>query len=107
MKNLLALIGGLIGGFATVPYLIDMVRHKTKPNVISWATWTLLTGIATAAAFAAHEPKTAILTLGITISTGLVVLLGLKYGIAKLSLFDGVCQFGAIVGLILWLVIGS
>jgi hypothetical protein len=107
MKNALAIIGGLIAAFSTVPYLIDIVRRKTKPNIVTWFTWTLLTAIATAAAFASHEPRTALLTLGSAICTGTVVLLGLRYGIAKLSLFDGLCQAGAIAGLVLWLVFNS
>lgn len=104
MKNALAIIGGLIAAFSTVPYLIDIVRKKTKPNIVTWFTWTLLTAIATAAAFAAHEPRTALLTLGSAICTGAVVVLGLRHGIAKLSLFDALCQAGAVVGLILWLI---
>lgn len=107
MKNILAIIGGLIAALSTVPYLIDIFRRKTKPNIVSWFTWTLLTAIATAAAFTAHQPRTALLTLGSTICTGAVVILGLRYGIAKLSKFDGLCQAGAIVGLILWLVLDS
>jgi hypothetical protein len=107
MKNALAIIGGLIAALSTLPYLIDIVRRKTKPNIVTWFTWTLLTGIATAAVFASHEPRAAILTLGSSICTGLVVILGLKYGIAKMSLFDGLCQLGAIIGLALWLIFNS
>lgn len=107
MKNFLAIIGGLLATLATVPYILDIVKRKTKPNLVSWATWTLLTAIATAAAFAAHEPRTAILTLGVTIATVLVVLFGLRHGVAKLTWFDGICQLSAIFGLVLWLVIGS
>lgn len=107
MKTALSIIAGLIATFSTVPYLIDIVKRKTKPNIVSWFTWTLLTAIATAAAFASHAPRAAILTLGSSICTFLVVALGLKYGIAKLSLFDGLCQAGAVVGLILWLIFNS
>jgi|SRR3990167_10112992 len=107
MKTALAILAGLIATFSTLPYLIDIVRKKTKPNIVSWFTWTLLTAIATAAAFASHAPRAAILTLGGTICTALVVVLGLKYGTAKLSLFDGLCQAGAILGLILWLIFNS
>lgn len=101
-KEILAIIAAVIAVFSTVPYLIDIVKRKTKPNIVTWFTWTLLTGIAAAAAFAAGEPKTALLSLGSAICTGAVVILGLKYGIAKLSLFDALCQIGAIAGLILW-----
>ena len=107
MKDILALTGALLVTFSTLPYLVDIARRKTKPNIVSWLTWTILTAIATAAAFAAHEPKTALLTLGGTICTAAVVILGLKYGIAKFSRFDIFCQIGAVLGLIGWLAFDS
>ncbi len=107
MKNALAIIGAITAILSGLPYMIDVVKGKSKPNIVSWFTWTLLTAVATAAAFAEHAPKAALLTLGSTISTGMVVLLGLKYGTAKLSRFDAFCQGGAIIGLILWLMFNS
>jgi hypothetical protein len=107
VRNFLSITGAILALFSTVPYLIDIVHKKTKPNIVSWITWMLLTGIATAAAFAAHQPRTALLTLASTFCTGGVVVLGLWYGIAKFSWFDGLCQAGAVLGLVLWLVFDS
>lgn len=107
MRNILATIGALLLMVSTVPYAIDILRKKTKPNIVTWITWTLLTGIATAATFAAHEPKSGFLTLGSALSTLLIVVLGLRHGIAKLSAFDIACQIGAIIGLILWFIFNS
>jgi hypothetical protein len=107
VHNALAAIGGIVAIVSVVPYVLDILRHKTRPNIVSWFTWTILTGIATAAAFAAHEPRTAILTLASTLCTGLVVVLGLRFGIAKFSLLDILCQIGAVVGLALWLIFNS
>lgn len=90
-----------------VPYVRDVVHKKTKPNLITWATWTLLTGISSAAAFSASEYVTATV-LGVdTLATGLVVLFGLRYGQAKYTLFDLVCQVCALFGLALWLMFDS
>jgi hypothetical protein len=107
VKNALAIISGLLIIISAVPYLVDIVKGKTKPNIVSWSTWTLLTTIATAAAFSSHAPRAAFLTLGATVATLSVVILGLKYGIAKLSRFDLLCQAGAVIGLILWLIFNS
>jgi len=107
MRESLAIIGALIAVFSTVPYLIDIVKGKTKPNIVSWFTWTLLTGISGSAALVAGEVKTAMLLYAGAIATGLVVLFGLKYGIAKFSRFDIFCQVGAIIGLVLWLAFDS
>lgn len=107
MHNTLAVIGALVAISSAIPYIRDILRHKTRPNIVSWFTWTILTGIATAAAFSAHEPRTAILTLASTLCTGTVVVLGLRFGIAKFTFFDILCQVGAVVGLVLWLVFNS
>ncbi len=55
MKDISAVIAGLLAIAATIPYLIDIVKGRTKPNIVSWTTWTLLLAISTAGAFAAHE----------------------------------------------------
>jgi uncharacterized membrane protein HdeD (DUF308 family) len=94
MREVLAVAAGILALVAGVPYVIDIVRGKTKPNIVSWSVWTLLTAVATAAAFAAHQPRTAFLTLGDTAATLVTVILGLKYGIAKFSWIDGVCMGG-------------
>jgi hypothetical protein len=107
MKDILAVAGALATLLATVPYLVDIIKKKTKPNIVSWITWTVLTGIGTVAAFAAGEWRTAIQTMAVMVWTLSVVLLGLRYGIAKFTRFDTFCQAGAVVGLVLWFVFNS
>lgn len=107
MNNMLTLIGAAIVILSGVPYIIDIIRKKTRPNIVSWFTWTLLISIGAFAALAAGETKTAIITFGDAIQVGLVLLLGLRFGYAKYSFFDGVCQVAAIIGLVLWLLFDS
>src|SRR5258707_14662940 len=107
MKEIISIFAGLLAIAAIVPYILDIVKGRTKPNVVSWLTWTILLAIATSAAFASHEPRSAFLTLGDLIGTGLTLILGLKYGVAKFSWLDAFCQVGAAVGLVLWLVFNS
>ena len=107
MRNIIAVLAGLIALLNVIPYIIDIIKRKTKPHIVSWFTWTLLLVIATSAAFADHQTRSAFLTLGDTIGTLLVLITGIKYGIAKFTWFDGLCQLGAIIGLILWLIFNS
>lgn len=85
----------------------DILRHKTKPNIVSWITWTMLTGIATAAEIGAGEYTTAIFTGAATLETSMVVALGVRHGFVKYTRFDIVCQLSAIVGIILWQLFNS
>ena len=107
IRTILVVISSLITIGATVPYLIDIVHGQSKPNIVSWMTWTLLTGIGTAIAVTQHQYATAALIGSAGAATGLVVVLGLRYGIAKYSLFDGICQAAALLGLLLWYVFNS
>ena len=102
MKDLILLLAAIVTIGSVVPYIRDILRGTTKPNIVSWITWTILTAIATVAEFAAGEYKTAIFTSSAVVETTLIVILGLKYGYAKYSRFDVVCQVSAVIGLILW-----
>jgi hypothetical protein len=107
MKMLFLVLATGVTIGSVLPYARDILKGTTKPNIVSWITWTLLTGIATAAEIAAHEYVTAIFTGAAVIETGLVVVLGLKHGYVKYTSFDVVCQIAAVVGIILWQIFNS
>lgn len=107
MKDLFAFLGAFIVLFCTLPYIIDVVKHKTRPNIITWIIWTVLVGIGAAALFASHDYNAAWLLIGDAIATFAVVIVGIRYGTAELDRFDIFCLIGAVVGLILWLLFSS
>jgi hypothetical protein len=107
MMNIPVAIGAILILVSGIPYIVDIIRGKTRPNIVSWFTWTLLITIGAFAALDAGETATAILTFADAGQVGLILLLGLKYGYAKLSLFDGICQASALIGLGLWLLFNN
>lgn len=107
MSDFLTALGALLILASGIPYIIDVIKRKTRPNIVSWFTWTLLITIGGFAALDAGEVPTAILTFADAAQVALILVLGLIYGYAKLSWFDATCQAGAIVGLVLWLVFNS
>jgi hypothetical protein len=107
MKEVIIVLSSIITIGAAVPYIIEIVRGKTKPRVVSWFTWTLITAIASAASFADRQYPAAILSLCAAIETMAVVILGFKYGDRKFEKIDIICQVGAIVGVVLWLTFNS
>jgi hypothetical protein len=102
MKTVLLVLAAVITIAGVLPYLRDILRGTTKPNIVSWITWTLLTGIATAAEIAAHEHVAAIFTGAAVVETASVVVLGIRHGYVKYTGFDVVCQIAAVIGIILW-----
>lgn len=107
MKTIFLILASVITIVSVLPYLRDILKGTTKPNLVSWITWTLLTGIATGAEIAAHEYVAAIFTGSAVIETASVVVLGIKHGYVKYTMFDVVCQVSAIVGIILWQLFNS
>jgi hypothetical protein len=107
MKHILLYLGPLLNLASAVPYVIDVVRLKTKPNIVSWSTWSLLTTIGTISVMTQAGFVAGLLPLSATLCTLSVVLLGSKYGFAKYTKADAICQLSAIFGLVLWLVFDS
>ena len=107
MKTAFLVIATVLTVVSVLPYIRDILRHKTRPNIVSWLTWSLLTGIATAAEISAHEYVAAIFTGAATLETATIVLLGLHHGFVKYARFDIVCQLAAVAGIILWQVFNS
>ena len=102
MHEVISIIAGLIMVVTMAPYIIDTVKGKTHPNIVSWFTWTLLTGIGAVAAFSEGAVTTGIFSVGSSLATLTIVILGLRYGVKRYSRFDIVCQALALVGIVLW-----
>ncbi len=107
MKTVFLILATIVTVGCVLPYARDILRGTTKPNIVSWITWTLLTSIATAAEITAHEYVAAIFTGAAVLETATIVILGLKYGYVKYTNFDVVCQISAVLGIILWQIFNS
>jgi hypothetical protein len=80
MRTLLSVLGSLIAVAGTVPYIIETIRGNTKPRIVTWLTWALLTGVAGAASMSAGQLGAAVFALLGTLATSSVVVAGLRYG---------------------------
>ena len=103
MRNTLALVAGLIAFAAAIPYIIDTIKGKTHPNVVTWGTWTLLNVINVAATLNSGAIQTALLAAFTALGTGTIAILGIKKGVKKYTALDIVCQALAIAGIIAWI----
>jgi hypothetical protein len=102
MHNSLAIIAGLVAIVAMLPYIRDIIRGKTRPNVVTWFTWSLLNLITAAAAFSGHAMQTAIFAGATGLCTLTITILGLKKGIKKYTKSDYICQALAICSILAW-----
>jgi hypothetical protein len=104
---MVAFIAGLISFCGVLPYVRDVLKGKTHPNLVSWATWCLLNLINTTAAISTGATQTALLSGASALATGWITLLSLRRGVKRYTTFDVVCQVLAIGGIIAWRLTGQ
>lgn len=106
-QNLLIITSSILTIIANIPYLIDTVKKKTKPRVVTWFTWAILMSIAAAASLIEGQYATVAILLTSAIGATSIVILGWKSGDRKLEKLDKVCLAGVVIGVFLWQVFNS
>jgi len=102
ITTFLIILSSVLSIASFFPYLAGVVSGVTKPRIVTWVTWSALTAIASAAAFAEQYYTTMILLIVTTILTSSVAIVGWKHGDKKIEKLDYVCLVGAIIGIIVW-----
>ena len=100
----LGLLSGLLIFFAIVPYIRDVLKHKTRPNAVSWFGWTLLLSIGAAAQIKEGASFSVLLLVGDIVGTGITFLLSLQYGVTKYTLFDRLSLIFGLLAIGMWVV---
>ncbi|TAK04057.1 hypothetical protein EPO34_02780 [Patescibacteria group bacterium] len=102
---LIGIAAGVLQVSAIVPYVRDILKRQTKPNIVSWALWTLIQLIAiwVLVTSEAGFSWSLILLLATTFNTGLVVVLCLMgYGYKEFGHVEKACLTIALVAIALY-----
>lgn len=86
MKDYLAIAALVVSIGANIPYILDTIKGKAKPERISWLLWTLLGLTYYFSALFADGAK--LFTFGELVGPGIIFILALKYGVGGKSKFD-------------------
>jgi hypothetical protein len=103
VKTILSIIGPLIVTIGFLPYLKDTVRGSVRPRIASWATWSLVTGVATVAALSQRAYTSAVLTGMATCVELSVLVMAVRKGDYAYNWVDGVSQAISLLGICAWL----
>jgi hypothetical protein len=87
----------------TVPYLRETVRHTTRPRLVTWGTWSLLTAVAGTASASVGDYPSAVFSFVGTVATASVVAVGLRFGDRAIGALDAACLTLVVVGVGAWL----
>lgn len=90
---------------ANIPYIIEIVQKKAKPERISWLLWTILGGVYFFSTV--FDTGATLFTFGELIGPVIIFALSLKFGVGGKSRFDRLCLFIALTALILLFAVES
>ena len=102
MLAFFGIIAGILSGIAVIPYVRDILLHKTKPERASWLIWSVLGSIAFFSQLAEGATWSLWLTGINTIGVLIIFILAIKYGMGGLARRDTYALIAAGFGLILW-----
>ena len=103
-----AILGAVIFFFGSIPYLLETIKGKVKPNRVTWFLWALAPLIA----FSAQINQGVGIQSLLTLMAGLIPLVIFiasfvnKNSYWKISRLDLICGSLSILGLILWQITG-
>lgn len=110
MDNVRIVLGALSGILlvaGSIPYIRDVINKTTRPNVVSWGGWTLFSAIVAVAQIAKGADMSVLVPIGSTLGTGIVAVLGIKYGYVQFSKLDKVCFMLGAAAIAIWFVTGE
>lgn len=102
MLQVFGYISAILSIVMIVPYVWDILHHKSKPERGSWLIWTVLGFISFFSQMAKGATNSLWLPAGKTLSVFIIFGLSLKYGYGGLVKRDIKALIAAGVGLVLW-----
>src|SRR3990167_6881798 len=98
----IGLFAGILKFIGFVPYIISILRKKTRPSRATWFVWMTLASILYISYRQSGATDTLWAPLAAVFATITIALLSIKYGVGGWTPFDRKCLFAAGVGLFLW-----
>lgn len=107
MANILLAIGTLLATVSFVPYIRDIIRHGTRPRLVSWTIWTLLLTLMAIVSVQEQQWGSALITTVSAIGCFTVVVLGRRYATRGTTQLEKSVLVAAVAGIALWLVVDN
>lgn len=95
-------LAGLFELSATIPYLTDILRGRTRPALTTWGVWLLLALFTCVAAIFAGAYSSAVISGAVAVECLLIFLFSIRYKNFTFKKFDAICILGVIFGLCVW-----
>lgn len=104
IKEVLTVIGVLLGFIGYAPYIRDTIRGTTRPHVYTWFAWGMLSSIIFALQLSDEGGVGSFITLAVALISFLIFFLALRQGKKDIATIDTVVMVVAFIGLGFWLI---
>jgi hypothetical protein len=92
----------ILGIYAVIPYLVSIVKGKTKPHQMSWIIFTVMNFVIFLSQYLAGGRKSVLVFFVAFIDNLAILLLSIKYGVRDTSRWDRILFISAIVMIAIW-----
>jgi hypothetical protein len=105
MKQVLGILTIAMAFIGYIPYFKDTISGKTKPHVISWFLWTLVSFIAFGLQWSKGAGAGAYANFAMGLICLVLFIFSFKNGTTKIKTVDVISFILALLAIILWLVV--
>jgi uncharacterized protein with PQ loop repeat len=98
---------GVVSAIAFVPYLVAVVRRRTRPSIASWFIWTAVGAVLCASYWATGARASIWVAVSYVAGPLVTAIVALRYGERGWSRFDKGCLLTAALSLGLWALTGD
>lgn len=104
LRDTLTVVTILLGIFAYIPYLKDIIFGNTKPHIYSWLVWAILNITTFSIQFNNGAGPISFIYLMTGVICTVIMLFGLRDGVRNITKVDGLFLFLSLLSLGLWIV---
>lgn len=106
-KNVAAFLSTAIAIYCTIPYIIAILKGKTKPHQLSWLVFVIMNAIVFFSQYLEGGRQSILIALTFFIGSFIVFVLSWKYGTRDTSRWDKILFVFALTTIVLWLLTRS
>jgi hypothetical protein len=102
LKFFFALIGVIAGTGASLFYIVDVLRGKTRPHLFTWIIWSIAVGTVAAGVWYGGGGFGVLGPIAGFLTTLCVAVLSLKYGTKNITIHDTIALCTALGAILVW-----
>lgn len=107
LTDIAAIISTVLGIYASVPYIIAILKGRTKPHQLSWLVFVIMNGIVFLSQYLSGGRASVLITLTFFIGSLIIFLLSLKWGVRNSSRWDRALFAFALFTIVIWVLTKS